>query len=593
MNLISSKLMLKNEPNLRYEVRMPEPQNHLFEVTLNISNWQELSLHLKMPVWTPGSYLVREYARHIQELEVINFETGEKINYQKISKNYWLIDNKINQNIQIKYKVFANELTVRTNELNLTHGYFNGAALFFYIPNLEHLSIIIKIIPPYTDWIISTALPKIEEEKNTFLATNFDTLVDSPFEVGKQKIYDFQVLGKNHQWVIYSEGNFDIQHIIEDTKKIIKTAVEIFKDLPYEEYFFLLHLSSGGFGGLEHKDCCTLNYPRFSLKNKDKYDRFMQLVAHEFFHLWNVKRIRPKELEKFDYDQENYTTSLWFCEGVTSYYDMLIPLRANIYKCKTFLKLLSNDLTKYFNTYGRHIQSLNDSSFDAWIKLYRRDAYSDNSQISYYLKGQFIALLLDLIIRENTHNKKSFDDVMVMMWQKFGKAEIGYTSNQLKEVIETIANTDLTDFFERYLNTTEELPFAQYFEPFGLEIKPIMKELNTPYLGILLKSEAGKELITFVEAKSPAAQAGIDIGDELLAIDNWKVTAETLGDRLNDYQPNDLINVAIFHQEELKIIKVKLADSKPQNYQIKIKENLTNNQKILLNGWLLNHHDCF
>lgn len=586
---INKILPKQNKPSIAYQVAMSEPKSHLFEVTLNIKNWQESSLNLKMPVWTPGSYLVREYSRHIQEFKVINPDNQESIENHKISKNYWQIKTNNLNFISIKYKVFANELTVRTNHLDSTHGYFNGAGLFFYIPNLEDLPITIKIIPPQENWIISTALPLIEGKKNTFIAENFDTLVDSPFEIGTQKIYDFEVLGKPHQWVIWGQGNIDIKQLIEDTKKIIETEAQLFNGLPYNKYFFLLHLSNSGFGGLEHKNCCTLNYPRFGFKNKDKYSRFLQLVAHEFFHLWNVKRIRPKGLEKIDYDQENYTTSLWFCEGITSYYDMLIPLRAKIYNAQDFLKLLSEDISKYLNIYGRNIQPLSESSFDAWIKLYRRDAYSDNSQISYYLKGSLFGLLLDLIIRKNTQNKRSLDDVMRLMWAKFGQEEIGYTSLQLKEIIEGVAQTDLTDFFNRYLYSTEELPFNEYFEPFGLELKPIIDKNAPPYLGINIKNEGGKELITFVTANSPAALAGIDAGDELLALDGWKVTSETIGDRLKDYQNADLIKLTIFHEDQLKTLKVKLAAPKPQSYEVKMLKNYSLIQKEMLKVFLDNY----
>lgn len=305
-----------------------------------------------------------------------------------------------------------------------------------------------------------------------------------------------------------------------------------------------------------------------------------------FFHLWNVKRIRPKALEKFDYEQENYTTSLWFCEGITSYYDMLIPFKAGIYNRKTFLNLLSKDITKYFNTYGRKIQTLSESSFDAWIKYYRRDAYSDNCQISYYLKGELVALCLDLIIRKNSNNQKSLDNVMVILWEKFGKEEIGYTPKQLKQIIEDVAQTDLTDFFNLYLDTTEEIPLNDYLNPFGLHLKGIIGNYQAPYLGIMTKNEGGKELISFVTANSPAAMAGIDIGDELLALDGYKVTTDTLYERLKDYQAGDIIKLAIFHEEELKFVKVKLDKPQPQSYDIKMIDNPSASQKQLLDKWL-------
>ena len=572
--------------NISYQVAMPCPQSHLFEVTLQLEGWQQSSLDLKMPVWTPGSYLVREYARNLQNLTAEITKSQKTLFSEKIAKNHWRIKTDLVSEITVKYQVFANELSVRTNHLDASHGYFNGAALFLFIPEFEKKNIEVEIIPPYSDWQVTTALAKVPDKMNTFLAADFDTLVDSPFEIGKQQIYDFQVLDKPHQLAIWGQGNANVEKIINDTQKIIAVEADIFNDLPYENYLFLLHLSSSGFGGLEHKNSCSLNYPRFGFRAKDKYQRFLQLVAHEFFHLWNVKRIRPKALETFDYEQENHTTSLWFSEGTTSYYDLLIPLRAKIYNQQTFLKNLAKEITRFLTTPGRKIQPLAESSFDAWIKLYRRDANSDNSQISYYLKGELVSLLLDLLIRHRHQNQRSLDDVIRQMWQRFGQKEIGFTPEQLREVIESVADTNLEDFFAKYVYSTEELPFNQYLEPFGLKVIPVAEKESFPYLGIKVARENGKEIIKFVAVDSPAYQAGIDAQDELLALDGMRVSAEQLNERLKDYQSGDIIQLTVFHKDELKTLSVELATSQPSSYQVVKLKHLSDLQKQNLAAWL-------
>ena len=574
-----------NTVTMFYQVGMSQPASHLFEVTLQVTNWQQNVLKLIMPVWTPGSYLVREYARHVQDFVAYNSDR-QLLKSNKVSKNHWEIVTGDSPSITVQYRVFANDLTVRTNHLDRTHGYFNGAALFMFIPDFQQQPITVEILPPNEDWQISTTLTPVDDKPNTFIAPDFDTLVDTPVEVGIHQVYDFEVLGKPHQYVVWGEGNLKAKKLIKDTQKIIEVEAKIFDGLPYDKYLFLLHLSGSGFGGLEHKDCCTLNYPRLGFRDRDKYNRFMQLVAHEFFHLWNVKRIRPKALEIFDYERESYTTSLWFCEGTTSYYDILIPLRAGIYNRKQFLKNLSKDLNRYLTTPGRNVQPLNESSFDAWIKLYRRESHSDNNQISYYLKGQWVALLLDLIIREKHHNQKSLDDVMGILWHSYGKKEIGFTSEELRQIITEVADTDLTDFFQRYLDTTAELPFDKYLEPFGLKVKPIKESEPVPYLGVRLQSENSKEVIKFVEADSPAAIAGIDPGDEILAIDGIRVNADTISDRLKDYQPNDTIAVTIFHQDELITLDATLGQPQPNRYEVVQIENLSDTQQENLSGWL-------
>ena len=583
---IRDRISSHTTPKIYYQVAMPQPKTHVFEVTLQVEGWQEPWLDLHMAVWTPGSYLVREYAKQVQDLQAQVKGKEVVLSSCKKSKNHWRVKTEGNENVTIFYRVFANELSVRTNHLDNTHGYFNGAALLFFVPGLEQQPTQVEIIPPQSDWQVTTTLPKVKGNTNTFLAPNFDTLVDSPFEIGKQQIYDFEVLGKSHQLAIWGKGNIDAHKVIEDTKKIIEVEANLYSGLPYENYLFLLHLSASGFGGLEHKESCSLNYSRFGFRAKDKYDRFMQLVAHEFFHLWNVKRIRPYALEKFDYEQENYTTSLWFCEGVTSYYDLLIPLWAGVYDRKTYLASLSKDITRFLTTPGRKVQPLSESSFDAWIKLYRRDANSDNSQISYYLKGEMVSLLLDLLIRTRHENRKSLNDVMVLMWEKFGKDEVGFTPEQLREVITSVADTDLTTFFDSYLDNTDELPFDKYLEPFGLQISGVNDKEPVPHLGIVLRESKGLATIKFVEIGSPASLAGLDTGDELLAIDGFKITAEKLSDRLKDYQPGDSINVSVFHGGELINYHVELAKSIPNRYQVKPIKSPTKEQRKLLAGWL-------
>ena len=572
-------------PTIHYQVAMSQPESHLFEVTLQVKGWQTSALDLKMPAWTPGSYLVREYARQVQDF-FAEARDGQPLSSRKLSKNHWQIDTESASEITVRYRVFANELSVRTNHLDASHGYFNGAALFFFISGLEQHPIQVTIVPPKPDWYVTTPLPPVSGEIHTFEAKDFDTLVDSPFEIGTQQIYNFEVLGKPHQLAIWGRGNANPERIIEDTKKIIEVESQIYQGLPYQKYLFLLHLSGSGFGGLEHKNSCSLNYPRFGFRARDKYNRFMQLVAHEFFHLWNVKRIRPEALETFDYEQENYTTSLWFCEGTTSYYDGLIPLRAGIYDAKAFLEGLSKDITRFQTTPGRKVQPLSESSFDAWIKLYRRDANSDNNQISYYLKGAMVSLLLDLLIRARHENSLSLDDVMRQMWESFGKEEVGFTSQQLREVLESVAQIDLGEFLQRYVDGTDELPFNEYFQPFGLQVLGVEDEEPTPRLGVKVATENGKETIKFVEADSPAGRAGIDAGDELLAVDGMRVTAEQLSDRLKDYQADDTISVTVFHQDELQTHSVKLAQPQPSSYQIVPVDSPSDEQKKRFTDWL-------
>lgn len=603
-------------PTIQYSVAMPNPESHLFEVTLRVQGWSEPVLDLKMPVWTPGSYLVREYARHLQDFS--SQADARTLPWRKQSKNHWQIDTNSVSDITVFYRIFANELTVRTNHLDSTHGYFNPAALCFFLPGFERNCYQVTVVPPEPEWRTVTTLPPVSGQNLTFAAADFDTLVDSPFEIGCHDAYDFEVMGKAHQLVVWGKGNLEPDRAIRDIQKVIEVEAQMFGGLPYERYVFLLHLSGSGFGGLEHKDSCTLNYSRFGFRAKEKYERFIQLVAHEFFHLWNVKRIRPKALEVFDYEQENYTPSLWFCEGTTSYYDLVIPFRAGIYSVKGYFQNLAKEITRLQATPGRKVQPASESSWDAWIKLYRRDANSDNSQISYYLKGEVVSFLLDLLIRAKHGNARSLDDVMRLMWQQFGghaaenddfalksgteaqaahmtsngklnshspTAEIGFTPEQLQSAIESVAEMDLSDFFARYVDGTEELPYDKYLQPFGLQILVDQTD-QTPLIGWTLGAENGRQMVKFVEAGSPAQLAGIDAGDELLAIAGFRVNAEQAGERLKDYQPGDTLEVTVFHQDELRTCSVILAGPRPGRYSIVPVDRPSAIQKQNFMGWL-------
>jgi predicted metalloprotease with PDZ domain len=571
-----------------YRLSIPEPENHLLEVELAIADWQAEFIDLKLPVWTPGSYLVREYAKHLQDFEATD-AMGNPLSWQKISKNHWQVKCAINSvhpkdtTIKIRYRIFCNELTVRTNHIDRTHAFLTGAAVFMYVPEHQQKPYTVEIGEIKDNWQIATALPALENATHTFYAKDFDTLVDSPFEIGMHQRYEFTVLDKPHSFVVWGQHNADMQRIVKDTAAIVAVEAEIFGGLPYDRYDFILH-AGNGFGGLEHKNSTVLLYNRLGFRKEESYLQFMNLVAHEFFHTWNVKRIRPKALEKFDYDNENYTSSLWFSEGTTSYYDQIFPLRAGLYDAKHYLKLVSKAITRLQTTFGRNVQSLYDSSFDTWIKLYRPDPNTHNNQISYYLKGELVSLLLDLLIRSKTNNLRSLDRVMQIMWERFGKEEIGFSEAELHEVIETVAGVDLSNFWNDYLYGTKELDYNYYLEPFGLELRTSRQDI--PFTGMTLKTKNGLAEIEKVEFGSPAQKAGLSTGDIVIAIAGIRVTAENFSDRLRDYVSGETIAVTTFQQDLLQTVEVTLQAPICNHFDLVQITNPSPNQELNLRLWL-------
>ncbi len=581
-----------------YLIAMPEPASHLFEITIRFEqiNRQEPWV-LKFPVWTPGSYLVREYARFVQDVRAteIRGDQWRVLPCRKQDKHTWWIpadpegvDPEAElATIQVQYRLYANDLTVRTNHLNTSHGYFNGAATFMYAPVRQSEPLVLTVEPPNSEWKIATSLKPVHRNPlgMAFHVADFDQLVDSPVEVGLHQRRDFEIMGKPHQLVVWGEGAINLEQAVQDIEAIVPVAAGFFGSLlPYETYLFLLHLSADGFGGLEHRDSTSLIFSRFGFHQPDSYRRFLALVAHEFFHTWNVKRLRPQILERYNYQQESYLTCLWFCEGATSYYENRILRHAGLMTEEQFLTVTAERIARLEKAPGQQVQALSESSFDTWIKLYRPHENSNNSQISYYLKGALVCWLLDLHIRHVSKGSHSLDTVMQDLWQRFGSLEKGYTDQELQAACERASGGSLDDWFAHYIDSSQPMDYASHLDPFGLVLKTGYSSPNPPpYLGLNGKDGS---TITTVEMGSPAQQAGIWAGDELLALDGFKVTIATLPDRLRAYAPGQTVSVSVFQQEILRTVAVTLADPIPDRYSIEQVPDPTPEQQALYQEWL-------
>lgn len=563
------------DPQSYYTVSLPEPSNHLFQV-----RWQlpQVSgpIWVKMPVWTPGSYLVREYSRHVQQLQAEGDAQLEPIN-----KNTWRVTAPhYPYDLTLTYEVYAYELTVRTNDLTPEHGYFNGAALFLYAPERRWQPCSLTVIPPDPTWEVATALPQVGP--GTYLADNYDHLIDCPVEIGIHKRLDFRVLDCPHSWVIWGDGDLDPQQLQIDTEKIILTTANLFGGLPYSYYLFLLHLVPDGFGGLEHRTSTSLIFKGFGHGDPEQYRRLLALVAHEFFHTWNVKRLRPQALESVDLDQENYLTSLWFVEGATSYMENWILNRAGLLSPPQWLALLGQQISRLQATPGRHRQSLSTSSWETWIKLYRPHENSHNSQVSYYLKGALVCWLLDLTIITRSQGQASLATVFQDLWQRFGIPERGYSEADLRAACERAARGSLGDFFRDYVDGTVELDYNQTLEPFGLQV--VAFSGTDPYLGLHLKP--GSLEIARVDQGSPAQQAGIWAGDELLAWNGYRLTAATWQDWLKGAEPGATIHLSLFQRQKLRTLPVRLAAPQLERYEIQPLPFPSQGQASLYRCWM-------
>jgi predicted metalloprotease with PDZ domain len=567
-----------------FTVSMPRPWTHLLQVEMRVANANlPAQTELKMAVWTPGSYLVREYARHVQDFTVTD-QSGRALNWRKINKNTWQVDTAGAREIVARYNVYANELTVRTNELNDEHAFFTPAALLMF-PKGELSTPSTIRVDPYGSWKVATGLPPVSGQPNTFRAENFDILFDSPFEVGNFKEITFNVQGKPHRYVFCGEGNYDMQRIADDTTKIINEAVKIFGDIPYDNYLFIVNLRGGG--GLEHLNSTALQWNRFGFKPDSRYYGFLGLVVHEYFHLWNVKRIRPEPLGPFDYENENYTKLLWVAEGATSYYEGIILRRAGIISDEYFLDSKASAIQDLQSRPGRFQTSLEEASFDAWIKYYRQDENSINNQISYYDKGDIVNMMLDIRIRTLSNGAKSLDDVMRYLYEEFGKKNRNFTPEDYQKAAELQAGASLEDFFDRYVRGTEEIDYNEILRGIGLQLNDEEIGPKQAYLGANLAESDGQLTIRSIPAGTPAYEYGLNTGDQIVAVDGNRASQNFLNSYLNQKKPGDKVRFTVFRFDQLRDFQVTLGGRGRLNYSITPVANPTVDQQRLYQEYML------
>ena len=601
---------LTSPPDISFTIAMPRPHTHLFDVEIAIKRAANAPApdqqQLIMPVWTPGSYLVREFERHVQDFNATD-AAGQPLKWEKINKNTWCVMTNGAREWRATYRVYANELSVRTSELNSSHAFWNNANLLMYPDGYLKLPSTVQVLAPDV-WKVATGLPAVPGQRNTFRAENFDILYDSPFEASDFKTLVFNVKGVPHRIVIDGEGNYNPEQMRRDVQKIVETEAELMGAIPYHDYTFILHLREDGGGGLEHLNSAALGFPRFgfgtgqgsratssgpnSTAQVDRdYRNFLSLVAHEFFHLWNVKRIRPDALGPFDYTQENYTKLLWVAEGITDYYAEIALRRGGLTTEDDFLEAAARSFQGLQNTPGRLVQSAEEASFDAWIKYYRQDENSINSQVSYYDKGAILGLLLDLEIRKRSNGRKSLDDVTRYLYTEFFKKDRNYTPADFQKTAELMAGSSLEEFFARYVRGKQELDYNAALAAAGLKLDTGVtivdgKPVERAVLGAELEQNQDRLMVRNVRAGAPAYEQGLNAGDQIVAMDNVRVNRDSLIARLGEKKPGDLINLTIFRFDDLSTLLIKLGARTEGTYKIVPLSSQTEQQKQIYRAWL-------
>lgn len=578
---MSSKSNAQNNTDISFEVSFNEPQAHYIDVKLTLNNIKKDEVILKMPVWAPGSYLVREFAKNVDSFTAK--ANDQPIPFEKVKKNAWKINTKGKKSITVTYRVYSFEVSVRTNYVDDAHAFLSPTGVFMYPEgDLDKPSTV--IIVPHKNWKkVSTGLPLVADKKFTYYAQNFDWLFDSPIEVGNQDVFEFTASGVRHEVAMVGGGNYDKEKLKIDMAKIVEQQTAIFGENPNKYYLFIVHNYQSGGGGLEHLNSTVLGASRDGYTNPATYQQFLSLVAHEYFHLWNIKRLRPNTLGPFDYDRENYTTSLWIAEGFTSYYDNIVVQRIGAYTPNQWLSIVEDEINAVENRLGNKVQSLSEASFDAWIKYYRPNENSSNTTVSYYAKGSLIACLLDLAIINASDAKLSLDDAMRYAYNEyFKKKGRGYTNEEFKAVLEKYTKQNLDQFYADYINGTKALDFNKYLNYAGLKLLEQPVNQNSPYLGISLTKDQ-KEIAT-VARNTAAWEAGLNVKDEIIAINGERVSNALT--HINNFGVDDELDFLISRDGIIRTIKVKLKASASKNFQIRQLENPTSKQKAVLEKWL-------
>ena len=569
-----------------YTLRFPGAQTHYVDVEARVPTGGRPAVELMMAVWTPGSYLVREFARHVEAIAA-HTTGGAALTLEKTRKNRWRVTTGGADPVVVSYRVYGREMSVRTNWIDADVAILNGAPTFLTladesVPRPHDVRLELPAAWPRT----TTGLePQPALGPHAYRAPDFDTLVDTPIVAGDPAVYEFDVGGTPHLLVNLGEsGVWDGPASARDVEAITRETHELWGTVPYDRYLFLNMITEAG-GGLEHRNSTLLMSSRWDTSSRESYLDWLGLVAHELFHAWNVKRLRPVELGPFDYEREVHTESLWVVEGVTSYYDDLLVHRAGLSTKEEYLEALSGQIRALQTTPGREVQPVALASYDAWIEYYRADENSANTSISYYTKGAVIAFLLDMRIRAATDGRRTLDDLMRAAYARFSGSR-GYTPAELRATASEVAGVDLTTWLHRALDTTEELDYGEALDWLGLAYDDPDPDEDRGWIGLRTRTADGRLLVSQVRRGTPALEAGFNVDDEIIAIGDHRVLPAEWSERIGATPPGTEIAVLVARRGALRRVGVRVAVEPARRWELTPVEAPSAAQQRRLDAWL-------
>jgi len=572
---------------IRYTLSFTAPHAHYVEVRAEVPTSGRNEVEMMMAVWTPGSYLIREYERHVENVAATG--SGRAVSVTKTAKNRWAIATGGADTVVVTYRVYGREMSVRTNWIESGFALINGAPTFLTLADSDARPHEITLTLPASWTRAITALPTLAGKSGSFRAETYDVLVDSPLLLGSPSIYDFELDGRMHRLVNEGEaGVFDGARAAHDFESIVREQHRFWGTVPYDHYVCLNLITESG-GGLEHCDSAVLMTSRWATRTRKAYLGWLELASHELFHVWNGKRLRPIALGPFDYEREAHTRSLWVVEGITDYYGDLLLHRAGLSTREEFLASLSNKIEALQTTPGRAVHSLVNASFDAWIKFYRPDENSPNTSISYYVKGSVVAFLLDIRIRRASSGRRSLDDVMRAAYAKYS-GQRGYSEHEFRALVEDVAGASFESFWLSALEGTGELEYAEALDTLGLRFKTAEPEAGkTPRratLGTVTRIDGGRLVVAQVKRGTPAHEAGLNVDDEIVAIDDFRVRPDQLDARMEQYVAGDRVSMLVARRDRLTRLDLTLGAEPSKSWQIEPDQAATPEQRAGMDFWL-------
>ena len=582
-------------PQAIHQVSFPNRHNQYVDVSLRMPVSQN-AVEFAMPAWTPGSYQIRDYASHVENLRAQG-SGGRSLRVHKTAKNRWLVETGGAAEVTVDYSVWAGELAVNSSWVESAYALLNGASLFLYTAESRgwQQSVLFHLPP---DWKRTHTSMSSAGAEHEYQAHDFDELIDSPTLLGNAPDFRFTTGGQEYILVNQDEsGLWNGRKAADDLRRMVDSVQAFWGTNPLDRPYVFLNVIAEGMGGLEHDNSTVLISGAWQMRYRDEYVRWLALAAHEFFHVWNVRRMRPQGLVPYDYEREAYTRELWLSEGFKSYYDNLLLLRSGLITVDEYLGLLADEFHSYETMPGRKVRSAELASFDAWIKHYRPDANTINASVSYYRKGSLIGFVLDTAVRRKTDHEQSLDTLMRDMYARYGKggSEAGpYPPGTFERLLETVAGPELRIFAEQMLTSTQDPEIDAALDWYGLKLdrapmRTAAQLAGRPApadFGVTWDKDTAGLVVEAVLRGSSGAAAGILPADELLAIDNTRVTRENIADRMLRLTPGENVSLLLARHGRLLTVPVTTQDAIPDKYQISLSPDLNRKQKERMMSWL-------